>query len=72
MNNDFMNVAAVAHAVFDERRRLQVEHDDVGLHAERDAADLVLEIQRLRGAARCQIERVARPTACCRSDCATL
>src|ERR1700743_3650412 len=43
------------HPVFDERRRFHVEHDDVGLHARRNAADLVFKVHRMRRSSRREI-----------------
>jgi hypothetical protein len=48
-------VATRAHPELDQRRRAQVEHDEVCLAAGRERPDRVFEIERLRGAARREV-----------------
>ncbi len=48
----------MAHPKRDERCGLEVEHNEVGLHPRRDAADRVLEIKRARRAPGGEIEGV--------------
>ena len=53
-------VAAMPHPAGNQRRGLEVEHDDVGLHAGRNAADAVIEIERVRATACREVERLRR------------